>query len=55
MAEGAVPGKVARVELLGHRGRLKFTQDREGLKVQMPPPTPGEVAYALKITGLKLA
>jgi alpha-L-fucosidase len=55
LADGTAPGKVARVELLGHRGRLKFTQDREGLKIKLPPPPTSEVAHTFKIEGLKLA
>jgi alpha-L-fucosidase len=30
------PGKVHNVELLGHRGRLKWTQDAVALNVEMP-------------------
>jgi alpha-L-fucosidase len=47
-------GKIATVELLGHKGTLKFTQDGQGLTVEMPPEKPCEYAFALKITGLKL-
>jgi alpha-L-fucosidase len=47
-------GKVARVEMLGHKGDLKFTQDAEGLKVNMPAEQPCQFAFTLKITGLKL-
>jgi alpha-L-fucosidase len=49
-----VQGKVKKVELLGHAGSLKFTQDAEGLKVTFPPEKPCDFVYALKITGLKL-
>ncbi|MDP9052096.1 MAG: alpha-L-fucosidase [Acidobacteriota bacterium] len=49
-----VEGKVKRVELLGHSGPLKFTQDAEGLKVTFPPDKPCEFVYSLKLTGLKL-
>jgi alpha-L-fucosidase len=37
------------VELLGHRGKLKWTQDASGLKVEMPAEKPSEHAVALKI------
>jgi alpha-L-fucosidase len=47
-------GKVRRVELLGHPGPLKFTQDATGLKVTFPPEKPCDFVYSLKITGLKL-
>jgi alpha-L-fucosidase len=49
-----VQGKVKKVELLGHAGPLKFTQDAEGLKVTFPGERPCNFVYALKITGLKL-
>jgi alpha-L-fucosidase len=49
-----VKGKVKKVELLGHPGNLKFTQDAEGLKVTFPPEKPCDFVYSLKITGLKL-
>ena len=47
-------GKIAKVEMLGHKGDLKFTQDAEGLKVAMPAEQPCQYAFTLKITGLKL-
>ena len=47
-------GEVQRVELLGHKGNLKFTRDSGGLQVEMPTQQPCEYAFALKITGLKL-
>ena len=49
-----VKGKVKKVELLGHPGTLKFTQDAEGLKVTFPLEKPCDYVYSLKITGLKL-
>jgi alpha-L-fucosidase len=53
LATGKAEGKVTRVELLGHSGDLKFTQDAEGLKVKFPAEKPCDAAYALKITGVK--
>jgi hypothetical protein len=47
-------GKVAKVELLGHSGSLKFTQDAKGLAVTMPIEQPCKDAFVLKISGLKL-
>jgi alpha-L-fucosidase len=44
---------VAKVELLGHRGGLKFSQGADGLKVAMPPEQPCQYAFSLKITGMK--
>jgi alpha-L-fucosidase len=55
LAKGAtVQGNVKKVELLGHAGPLKFTQDADGLKVIFPTEKPCDFVYALKITGLKL-
>jgi alpha-L-fucosidase len=47
-------GKVGKVELLGHKGDLKFTQDDKGLTVMMPAEQPCQYAFALKVSGLKL-
>lgn len=44
-------GKIQTVELLGHEGRLEFTQDRGGLRVLLPRELPCKYAIALKITG----
>lgn len=50
----APPGKIQKIELLGHPGELPFTQDADGLKVSLPAEKPCDVAYTLKITGLTL-
>ncbi len=50
----ALPGKIEKVELLGHAGALAFTRDAAGLHVKFPAEKPGDYAYALRITGLKL-
>ena len=47
-------GKVKSVTLLGHRGKLEFSQDETGLKIKMPAEKPCDYAYSFKITGLKL-
>ena len=47
-------GKVGKVELLGSRGRLRWSQDEAGLRVQLPAERPGAHAFALKINGLNL-
>jgi alpha-L-fucosidase len=53
--DGKVPdGKIKSVTLLGSPGKLKFTQDAEGLKVQLPADKPCDYAWTLKITGLKM-
>jgi alpha-L-fucosidase len=53
--DGPVPkGKIKRVMMLGSPGKLKFTQDADGLKVKLPADKPCDYAYVLKITGLKM-
>jgi len=55
LASNAAPsGKIAQVALLGHEGKLEFSQDATGLKVKLPEKKPCDTAYALKISGLKL-
>jgi alpha-L-fucosidase len=44
--------KVAHVSLLGHWGRLKWTQDENGLNVQLPATPPSASAVTLKIKGI---
>lgn len=46
-------GKITSVSLLGNPGALAFTQDLEGLKVQMGANAPCKYAYTLKIMGLQ--
>jgi alpha-L-fucosidase len=50
----SLQGSIGKVELLGHKGDLKFTQDAQGLTVALPADEPCQYAFALKITGLKL-
>ena len=40
---------IAHVELLGFKGKVKWTQDEKGLTVQLPEQKPCEHAIALKI------
>jgi alpha-L-fucosidase len=55
LAAGIAPaGKIASVTLLGDAEELDFTQDAAGLHVKFPATKPCDIAYALKITGLKL-
>jgi alpha-L-fucosidase len=44
-------GKVRHVELLGHKGKLKFTQNEQALTVEMPPEKPSDHAIAFKVAG----
>jgi len=43
------PGKVARVELLGHGGDLKWKQDESALSVEMPAGKISDIGITLKI------
>jgi alpha-L-fucosidase len=43
------PGKIAAVELLGHKERLQWTQTATGLTVQIPDRKPSDHAIALKV------
>jgi len=49
LAGAQQPGKVRAVELLGHKGKLTWTQDESTLKVEMPEQKPREYAVTLKI------
>lgn len=53
LALGGKPGagKIRSVELLGHRGKLNFTQDERGLRIALPPEKPSDYAVTFKITG----
>ncbi|MBC7782692.1 MAG: alpha-L-fucosidase [Burkholderiales bacterium] len=55
LATGAAPeGKITEVTMLGHSGKLQFTQTADGLQVKLPNSAPGKLAYTLKISGLKM-
>ena len=43
--------KVRNVELLGFKGKVKWTQDENGLTVQLPEQKPSDHAVTLKIAG----
>ena len=53
-ATNTLAGKISQVELLGHQGKLEFSQDETGLKIKLPADKPCDYAWAFKITGLKL-
>ena len=44
-------GRISKVELLGHHGKIPFSQDAVGLAVGFPPQRPCEHAYVFRITG----
>ncbi|HWY31740.1 MAG TPA: alpha-L-fucosidase [Candidatus Acidoferrum sp.] len=46
--------QIKRVELLGYKGKLKFTQTGEGLTVQLPPEQLSDLTCSLRITGSNL-
>jgi alpha-L-fucosidase len=55
LANGKAPGgKIKSITMLGAAGQLAFTQDATALKVTLPANAPCDVAYTLKITGLKM-
>ena len=43
------PGKIRSVELVGHKGELKWKQDESGLKVEMPVEKISDVGITLKV------
>lgn len=47
-------GKIKKIELLGFKGKLNFTQSETGLKVQLPSENRSEFQYVLRISGLKV-
>src|SRR5262249_35049729 len=46
--------KISRIELLGRKGALEFSQDENGLKIKPPAGKPGDYAYSFKIIGVNL-
>jgi alpha-L-fucosidase len=44
------PGKIQNVELLGHNAKLRWKQDENGLRVDMPSERPSDYAIALKVS-----
>ena len=46
-------GKIKKVTLLGHKGKLDWTQTAAGLEVNLPEMAPCDFTVTLKITGLK--
>jgi alpha-L-fucosidase len=44
--------KVAHVSLLGHGGKIEWTQDENGLNVKLPAEPPSASAVTLKIKGV---
>jgi alpha-L-fucosidase len=42
-------GKIGNVDLLGFKGKLKWTQDEAGLRVELPEEKPSDHAVTLKV------
>ena len=42
-----------KVELLGHKGELKYTVENKKITVQLPNAKPGKYAYSFKLTGFE--
>ena len=53
-ATPTLEGKISHVSLLGAPGELEFLHSSDGLHVKLPSTAPGNFAYVLKITGLKM-
>ncbi len=49
LAQGKA-GTIEKINLLGHNGDLKFSQDESGLHITLPDEKPCDYAFALKIT-----
>jgi alpha-L-fucosidase len=47
----AAKNKITKVQLLGHKGKLKFNQTSEGLAVELPDVKVGDLTCSLRITG----
>ena len=47
------PQKIKSVMLLGHKGKLKFSQTNRGLEVTLPQEKPGEHAFVFKVLAKK--
>jgi alpha-L-fucosidase len=51
---GAPAGRPTEVKLLGSDAKLEFTQDAEGLKIQLPSQDRDNVPCVIRLTGLQL-
>jgi alpha-L-fucosidase len=53
-ANAGLTGTISSVTMLGAKGALSFAQNNNGLQVNLPANPPCDIAYTLKISGLKL-
>jgi alpha-L-fucosidase len=49
LASPQQPGKIGKVELLGHKGEIKWKQEEAALKVEMPEEKISDVGITLKV------
>lgn len=49
---GTAAGKAQNVELLGHAGRIQWSQEATGLRIALPPEKPCDHAVTFKVAGL---
>jgi alpha-L-fucosidase len=49
LGSSQAPGKILKVEMLGYQGELKWKQDEDGLKVEMPAEKISDIGITLKI------
>jgi len=49
LASPQAPGKIRNVELLGHKGEVKWKQDDSSLSVEMPPEKISDIGITLKV------
>jgi alpha-L-fucosidase len=49
LAESSYEKPIQRVELLGASSPLRFTRDRNGLAISLPPDKPNDYAYCFRI------
>ena len=52
--EDAKQNKISKVELLGYKGKLKFSQTTDGLVVELPDKKLSDLTCSLRITGSNL-
>ncbi len=46
------PGKIQNVEMLGYKGTLRWKQDANGLRVEMPERKVSDIGFTLKVHGV---
>jgi alpha-L-fucosidase len=54
ISSSSLRGQIEHVELLGFRGKLKWSREEAGLKIELPEQKPCEHAVAFRISGVGL-